>query len=226
MKISFADIYEKAIGLFDDPQITEAYHSSTIRFQKLMYTYLQNGISLFNNPLDITMQLSNFTRPKGITETFESIAEETTFSLDPNFPLAEDCFYEYIVDGEAVSGELDKQQRTVTFSKSGSSYSFEQYYPGEFNVDLSVVGGGDTQRMAMVSVKDILARTLIRAWSEEKRNFLLDIQNILNDTDFKVHPASAALRSKNLWVDQLENETAELSNKLGWLIKFSKARGG
>lgn len=226
MKISFADIYEKAIGLFDDPQITEAYHSSTIHFQKLMYTYLQNGISLFNNPLDITVQLSNFVVPKGTTETFESSTEETTFTLDPAFELTEGSFYEYVVDGKIVPGELDAVNRTVTFSVAGSSYSFEQYYPGEFNVDLSAVGGSSTQRMAAVSVRDILARTLIRAWSEEKRNFLLDIQNILNDTDFKVHPASAALRSKNLWVDQLENETAELSNKLGWLIKFSKARGG
>lgn len=226
MKISFADIYEKAIGLFDDPQITEAYHSSTIHFQKLMYTYLQNGISLFNNPLDISMQLSNFTQPKGIMETFESSTDETVFTLDENFQLTEDSFYEFVVDGKIVSGELNKLERTVTFSVGGTSYSFEQYYPGEFDVDLSAVGGSNTQRMAAVSIKDILARTLIRAWSEEKRNFLLDIQNILNDTDFNVHPASAALRSKNLWVDQLENETAELSNKLGWLIKFSKARGG
>ena len=226
MKISFAEIYEKSIGLFDDPYLTKAYNSSPIHFQKLMYTYLQNGISLFNNPLDISLQLSNFTPPKGTMETFEKDGDKTTFVLDADFEIIEGSFYEYMVDNKIVKGSFDATERTVTFPLVGDTYSFEQYYSGEFDVDLSIVGGSNTQRMAAVSVKDILARTLVRAWSEEKRNFLLDIQNILNDTDFKLHPASAALRSKTLWVQQLESETAELSNKLGWLIKFSKARGG
>lgn len=225
MKISFADIYEKAIGLFDDPRITEAYYESSIHFQKLMYTYLQNGISLFNNPVDITMQLSNYIPPLGTLETFEGQEGQTTFVLDPNFEILEGSSYEFIVDGKRVDGTLNINERSVSFPEEGSAYSFEQYFPGEFNVDLTVVGSDSTQRMAAVSIKDILARMLIRAWSEEKRNFLLDIQNILNDTDFKIHPASSALRSKNLWVDQLENETAELTNKLAWMIKFSKAKG-
>lgn len=226
MKISFADIYEKAIGLFDDPRLTEAYKESTIRFQKLMYTYLQNSISLFNNPLEIAIQLSNYTPPKGITETFEASEAESVFVIDDNFELTPNSSYEFIVDNKIIEGIVDEVDRSVTFSESGKSYSFEQYFPGEFDVNLGSLGDVGTQRMALVSIRDIMARLLVRAWSEEKRNFLLDIQNILNDTDFRLHPASSALRSKNLWVEQLENETAELSNKLAWLIKFSKARGG
>ena len=226
MKISFADIYEKAIGLFDDPRLTEAYNVSTIRFQKLMYTYLQNSISLFNNPLEIAMQLSNYTPPKGTIETFEEAKEDNTFVIDDNFKLLPGSSYEFIVDNEIVEGTLDETNRSITFSQSGSLYSFEQYYPGEFEMNLASLGNIPTQNMALVSIRDILARLLVRSWSEEKRNFLLDIQNILNDTDFKLHPASSTLRSKNMWVEQLENETAELSNKLAWLIKFSKARGG
>ena len=49
--IPFQDIYAKAIGLFDDPKITAAYNSNLMQFYKLMYVYLQNSISLFNNPL-------------------------------------------------------------------------------------------------------------------------------------------------------------------------------
>lgn len=226
MKISFADIYEKAIGLFDDPRITEAYYSSIVDFQKMMYTYLQNGISLFNNPLDIAIQLSNFTLPKGTLETFETSENQQVFSLDESFLILDGSVYEYKVDGKKSKGEFNKEERIVSFLESGNIYTFEQYFPGEFNINLSSLGGEKIQRVAVVSIKDILARTLIRAWSEEKRNFLLDIQNILNDTDFKVHPASAALRSKSIWVEQLENETAELSNKLAWLIKFSKVKGG
>ena len=226
MKISFADIYEKAIGLFDDPRLTEAYKESTIRFQKLMYTYLQNSISLFNNPLEIAIQLSNYVPPKGTLETFENKVGDTVFTIDENFELTPNSSYEFIVDNKIVEGVLDATKRTITFPESGSAYSFEQYYPGEFDVNLGSLGDAPTQRMALISIRDILARLLVRSWSEEKRNFLLDIQNILNDTDFKLHPASSALRTKNAWVEQLEDETAELSNKLAWLIKFSKSRGG
>ena len=40
MGILFSEIYEKSIGLFDDPKITLSYKKNKIQFHKLMYTYL------------------------------------------------------------------------------------------------------------------------------------------------------------------------------------------
>ena len=50
MGILFSDVYRKAIALFDDPRITTAYETNPLQFNKIMYTYLQNAISMFNNP--------------------------------------------------------------------------------------------------------------------------------------------------------------------------------
>ena len=47
MGILFSDVYRKAIALFDDPRITTAYETNPLQFNKIMYTYLQNAISMF-----------------------------------------------------------------------------------------------------------------------------------------------------------------------------------
>ena len=74
--IPFQDIYAKAIGLFDDPKITAAYNSNLMQFYKLMYVYLQNSISLFNNPLSIIELIADFKEPSGQMEVFESDGEK------------------------------------------------------------------------------------------------------------------------------------------------------
>lgn len=75
MGFSFGDVYRKAIALFDDPKITKAYETSQVQFNKLMYTFLQNAISMFNNPLSISIRLAEYTEPKGTMEIFESDGE-------------------------------------------------------------------------------------------------------------------------------------------------------
>ena len=69
-------------------------------------------------------------------------------------------------------------------------------------------------QMNIVSnIKDILSRLLVKSWGENKRNFLLDIQNILTDSDFGLHSSSSALRAKNSWIEQLEEEIMQYQNK-------------
>jgi hypothetical protein len=80
------------------------------------------------------------------------------------------------------------------------------------------------QNLIINQIQDIMCRLLVKAWGEEKRNFLLDIQNILNDTDFTLHPASRALESKNAWIKQLDREILQYQNKLAWNIRISNFR--
>ena len=224
--ISFKDIYTKAIGLFDDPKITAAYNSNLIQFYKLMYVYLQYSISLFNNPLSVMKLISNFEEPTGQMEIFEADGISKEFELDSEFQIKENSSYEYIANGERVNAKFNKDTRTVIFEEVlpiGQQYSFEQYSIGKIECDL-----GDNGLSTMVQInilnciKDILARLLVKTWGENTRNFLLDIQNILTDSDFNVHSASSALKAKNEWLNQLDREILQYQNKLAWNIRMLK----
>lgn len=225
MSILFSDIYEKAIALFDDPKITIAYETNKIQFAKLMYTYLQNAIALFTNPASIGMRLSSYNPPKGIQEIFEGDGTNKTFTLDPDFVLTDNSLYSYIQNGEYVQGELNAENRTVTFPDVlpvGEQYAFEQYYIGEFTGNFTGLNSRTANGDALIlgEIKDILARLLIKAWGEEERNLLLDIRNLMQDTDFKIMGNDRILRAKNAWIDQLDSEVLQLQNKLAWNIRF------
>ena len=51
---------------------------------------------------------------------------------------------------------------------------------------------------------------------------LLDIRNIMQDSDFKITGNDRILKSKNEWIDQLDTEILQLQNKLAWNIRFMK----
>ena len=73
-------------------------------------------------------------------------------------------------------------------------------------------------------MKDILARCLVLCWAEENENYILEIRNILTDTDFKLHSPANAVRSKIEWVKHLKWELNTMRNKLGWNL-YSRSRG-
>ena len=80
----FKDIYNKAVNLFDDPIIQKAYVEDTVRWEKLMYPYLQNGVALFVNPTKIAYLLIDQTPPQGKFELFEGNGTDTyTLSTTP-----------------------------------------------------------------------------------------------------------------------------------------------
>ena len=160
--IPFQDIYAKAIGLFDDPKITAAYNSNLMQFYKLMYVYLQNSISLFNNPLSVIELISDFEEPSGQMEIFNSDGYQTEFLLDSEFQLKDNSIYLFIANGEKVQAVLDRENKTVTISAplpEGQEFSIEQYSIGQFNCDFSHLAPSKLVQMNIVSnVKDILAR--------------------------------------------------------------------
>lgn len=226
MSILFSEIYEKSIGLFDDPKITLSYKKNKIQFHKLMYTYLQNSISMFNNPTRIGFLLSNYTPPKGTMEVFQGDGVNNTFVLDEQFKLIPNSDLGFYINGFEVNGNLDVGNRTISFNEilpEGQEYSFEQYFPGEFLDDFSTVSKSSESLFSIVGqIKDILARLLVKSWAENQRNFLLDIQNLMTDTDFKISSNSNILNSKNNWVDQLNGEVLQMQNKLAWQIRFAQ----
>lgn len=224
MGFSFSEIYRKAIALFDDPKISKAYETSQVQFNKLMYTFLQNAISMFNNPLSISIRQAEHTEPKGTLETFEADGESNTFSLSGEFELMDNSVYDFVEGDLRVQGTINKETKTVTFPDvlpKGQQYAFEQYYVGEFTGSFTGYSpGSGTDEAVNGYIKDILARLLVKAWGEEERNWLLDIRNIMQDSDFKIMSNDKILRSKNEWIDQLDAEIYNYQNRLAWQIRF------
>lgn len=224
MSILFSEVYEKAIALFDDPKITKAYETNKIQFNKIMYTFLQNAITTFNNPLVISLKLASYNPPLGTMEVFQGDGVNNTFSLDQDFQILQNSIYNYTEGEVMVEGEINTETSTVTFPDVlpiGQEYSVEQYFPGEFTDNFNnfnSVPQGDL--MVQNYIIDILARLLVKAWAEGERNFLLDIRNIMQDSDFEIMSNDKILTSKNKWVDQLDSEVLQLQNRLAWIIRF------
>lgn len=234
MSILFSDIYAKAIALFDDPKITKAYQTNKIQFDKLMWTYLQNAIALFTNPSSVGMRLANYNEPKGVMQTFETSEIKETkedgsviFDLDIDFEILAHSLYTFIEGEVEVIGEINAEEHTVMFPHTipdGMQYAVEQYYVGEFLDDFDGLNRNTNAGNALIlgEIKGILARLLVKSWAEEERNMLLDIRNIMQDSDFKLKGNDGVLKSKNAWIDQLDTEVLQLQNKLAWNIRFMK----
>lgn len=220
--IEFKEIYAQAIALFDDPDIKKAYEENIIEFDKLMYPFLNASFSLFTQPLLIGEVLSDYLEPDGKMEIFDSDGINNSFKL--SFIPKENSIFEFIEDGIIVDGIYDSEKNIVTFPNvldKGKEYSFESYFVGCFNNDLNITGKKNLDATMRNQVISILARLLVRTWGENNRNFLLDIQNILRDGEFSLHPASAALNSKDKWIKHLEEEIYQLQNKLSHNLRFS-----
>ena len=226
--IQFSDIYERTVILIDDPDINRAYLTNTIEFQKIMYNFLINGLSYFTNPINVADALAQYDKPTGETEVGACKTGEQTYEVTMDIP--EDAEIVFYIDTPNKKGVLVKQQaeatynetdKTVTFItevKDGEQYEVEWYKAGAFTgnfVDAGkAIGSSMTKR-----VEEILARTTVIAWAEKEQNFLLDIRNLLNDTDFKLHSPANSLKTKTEWVNSLQFEIYSLQTKLDWDLR-------
>lgn len=226
--IQFSDIYERTVNLIDDPDINRAYLTNTIEFQKIMYNFLINGLSYITHPIKVTDALAQYDKPTGETEVGACEAGKQTYEVSMEIP--EDAEVVFYIDAPNKKGVLVKQQaeatydatdKTVTFVKpvsDGEQYEIEWYKAGEFTADFTQAGAAIGSSMTK-RVIEILARTTVIAWAEKEQNFLLDIRNLLNDTDFKLHSPANSLKTKTEWVKDLQFEIYSLQNRLDWDLR-------
>lgn len=229
--ILFKDIYARAINLFDDPDIDRAYVQNTIKFEKMMYRHLQDGVQLFKNPTKITWELIDQTDPQGQMEIFtgdEVQNDQVVLSSTPT----ENSEVVVMINGEVDSAaSYDAATKTVTLSKETTStdeISVEWYFGGQFNSDFSAAATPQVPLSVIVAkVVDILARALVVAWAEKNKNFILEIRNVLTDTDFKLYSPANSTQSKIAWVQDLRKDLDTMQTKLGWdLYSVSRRAGG
>ena len=226
--LEFKTIYDKAINLFDDPVISKAYVEDTVRWEKLMYPYLENGIPLFVNPTNISYLLVDQTPPVGKFDLFEGNGT-ATYTLTST-PVTNSDF-SFMINGiNDYGATYNPSDNSVTFSRAvptGSKCSAEWYYPGCFNTDFSKAASATVSAPVIAyRVKEILARALVLNWATDEQNFLLDIKNVLTDTDFKVYSPANSVRAKVEWKKNIEYEFDTLKNNLGWELFSGKFHGG
>ena len=63
-------------------------------------------------------------------------------------------------------------------------------------------------------------------WATDEQNFLLDIKNVLTDTDFKIYSPANSIRAKVEWKKSIEYEFDTLKTNLGWELFSRKHHGG
>ena len=232
--ILFKDIYNKSINLFDDPEINEAYMNNIIRFEKLMYPFLINGLSLFSNPTAIVWDLLDRTEPSGEMEILSG-DEVVNGEFDLSSTPVEGSDFVVMINGVQDRGATvrvnDKGKYIVTLSqevKSEDEVSAEWYFGGQFNTDFSKAATSKVPAGIIAErVQQILARALAVEWAEQERDFLLDIKNVLTDTDFRIYSPANSIRAKTEWVRQLQYDLDTMQTKLGWdLYSVSRNAGG
>lgn len=228
MSILFSDIYTKAFALMDDPKLTVAYETNTIQWQKLMYSFMQNAIGMFDNPAVVARRLSDYTEPSGQMEVFEGDGVNNEFSLDDDFELLDNSVYMFTEGSLTVKGTIDRVNRTVKFPDvlpEGKQYSVEQYFCGQFNDNFTGfnLNASGANKAFINLIKDILSRLLVKAWAESQRNDYLDTQRSMTDTDFKLTEAYKALAQNTALVDQLDSDLKTMGNRLAWMIRFAKS---
>lgn len=226
--ILFKEIYNKAITLFDDPDIQRAYFEDTVRWQKIMYPYLREGINLFTNPTKVSFLLNDQEDPFGKIEIFDGNGtNEYHLSTVP----AENCDFSCLIDGKNDQlATFNRETNSIIFSRNveiGETCLVEWYYGGKFNSDFSSAKSPHVSENVIISrVKEIMARALVLSWAENEKNFALDIRNILTDTDFRLYSPANSIRAKTEWVKQLRYDFDSMQSKLAWDLYARKYTGG
>ena len=228
MPLYFKDIYNRAINLFDDPIIMRAYMEDSIRWEKIMYTYLRNGISSFSNPTRVAYLLIAQNTPTGQVDVFDGDGT-ATYQVSPGFQPNDNADFSYVVNGQFDRGAT-YADGVVTFSKTvavGERCSIEWYYAGDFPTDFSSAASPFVPASVIMSrVTDILAHALVLAWATNEKNFVLDIKNVLTDTDFKLYSPANSVRAKTEWVRQLQKDFDTQTTKLCWDVVSRRYHGG
>lgn len=214
------EIYNRAVNLIDDPDISRAYFNDVIKFQKIMYPFLINGVNIITAPTAVCAMLSEQDTPDGKLEVFEGTgADEYTLSTIPQENADMSFYIGTVLDSGAVYNDVTN---SVKFSKAvevGEQCSVEWYYGGGFKGDFSKINGKLPLGSLVERVKDLLSRATVISWADKEKNFLLDIRNLLTDTDFKIHSPASSLRAKIEWVQNLRLEIFNLQNKLDWDLR-------
>ena len=216
--IAFSDIYDRFVNIVDDPQINKAYITNPIKFQKLCDKFLTNGLSYFTHPIKAAAMMSAQQSPDGEVEGFQGDGG-ATYTITMNIPEGAQVVCSI---GQKPDPFAEISGTTVTFSEvvPVGKYCFVEWYVGgAFTADFTLAAGGMDKATFARRVTEIIAKSMVVGWADKEQNFLLDIRNLLNDTDFKLHSPANSLKSKREWVESLRYDVYSAQNTLDWDLR-------
>ena len=227
--IYFKEIFDRAFNLFDDPDISRKYFNDQAGFQKDMLEFLLNGKNKFTSPTSITDQLIVRDGPIGKFES-DSGTGSATYSLMNEVPnKGEGVGFTFMIGRDKVPGYYNPEDNTVTFMRpiyDDETWSVAWFYAGAFTADFSHCLRSDFPMSAIMDkVITILAYGLLSAWGDKEVGRVLEVRNILTDTDFEMYSPANSARANVEWRNQMNRDMDTLVSELTWRI-MSTPKGG
>lgn len=224
--ILFSEIFNRAVNLFDDPDIRQSYINNPAGYEIDMRPFLVNGLNKFTYPTEITDKLTQYSDPQGAQEVFNGDGS-ATYSLDTT-PVNGSSF-SYKIGDEFVQGEYNAENNTVTFPRAieeDEECTVVWYFAGAFTADFSNILRGDFNRSAiMEKIKNILAHCILSAWGDNEMNRAIEFRNNFSDSDLGFYSPANSATAKKDWHNQINRDLDTLVVDLCWRIG-STPKGG
>ena len=231
--ILFKDIYNRAIRLFDDPKVLQKYEEDRAGFNKLMFEYLIVAKDKPTLPSAINDELCNYKKPEAVEESSNGDGSNTYVleSSIPNNGVGVDFVYK--INGEEVEGEFipstGTQPASVVFPREvgeNETWVVEWFFAGVFTSDFKNCFRSDFNINKITDqLITILAYALLSTWADEEVGRVLEVRNILTDSDFKIYSPANSAKAKIDWRDKMNENVDTLTSTLNWMI-FSTPKGG
>lgn len=227
--ILFSTIFDKAFNLFDDPDISKKYYYDQAGFQHVLLQYLLVAKDKFTTPTVIADKLCQYDEAVGYMESDNG---DGTAHYVLNQPVAHEGVgvgFTYKIGGEFVSGTYNADDNSVTFDRAVTAeeeWSVAWFYAGAFTADFSEGFTRDIPLAPIIShVINILAYGLLSVWGDKEVGRVLEVRNILTDTDFKMYSPANSARAKVEWRNQMNRDMDTLIAELSWRIMGTPSGG-
>lgn len=224
--ILFKDIFNRAVNLFDDPDIRKKFYDDPVGFEKVMRPFLIVGKDKFTSPTAVTDKLCVYSDAQGKDEIIDG--ENTETYILSTTPVSNSVFT-YRIGTEIVPGLYDSQTNSVTFPRevrTGETCSVCWYYAGAFTEDFSNCLNGDLPNNSiMEKIINILAYGILSAWSDLELNRSLEIRNLLSDADMSFYSPANSAKAKIEWYNNINKDMDSLISELNWRILATPTGG-
>lgn len=224
--ILFSEIFDRAVNLFDDPDIRRDYVLDPAGFQQEMRPFLINGLHKWTSPTEITDRLAVYSDPVGKVEIIDG-EDIDTYAL-ASHPV-ENSAVSYRICGKPVRGEYDPETNTVKIERpvlETEKLIVTWYYAGAFEADFKGVFRGDFNMRAMLEkVKNILAYGVLSAWGDVEMNRAIEMRNIFSDSDLGFYSPANSAKAKVEWHNQINHDMDTLISELTWRIGSTPGGG-
>lgn len=251
MAILFSEIFDRAVYLFDDPDIRQEYADDPVTFQMDMRPLLINGAQQFTHPIVIADMLCDYSDDEGASESYDYVSADVTDGSAPisyssstgtytfrlgtdsaNTPVSGAVFSVRVNGNLATDVRYDEATNAVLFSydsgmSDGDNVVVYWYYAGAFTDDFSNIGfRGDYNVKGIVTkIINILATSVAVEWSFNEMNRALEIRNILSNSDMQFYSPANSAQAKVEWHKAVQREMDSLETQLNWRIHATPVGG-